>query len=260
MTASFTLMALALAIGLFLAQLFAIEAGRRAGRKRAAAAGSKEESDGLGGAEGAVYGLLGLLIALTFSGAAERFEQRRDLIIDEANAIGTSWLRVDLLPAATQAPVRAAFVKYVDSRILAYGLVPDVAAARAELARSFTLQTVLWKETIEALRAPDAPNPFTVLPPMNEMFDHASTRAARINAHPPTAIYVLLVALALLSAFLVGFGMAANERGRLHAVAYSAVLATVIYFIVDIEFPRLGLIRIDASDQLLVDLRRGMTP
>jgi hypothetical protein len=257
MATHFTLAAASLGIALFLGQLLMIEAGRRWGQRQAAL-DPGAEGERLSGAEGAVYGLLGLLIAFTFSGAADRFEKRRDLIIDEANAIGTAYLRLDLLPQEAQPGVRAAFRKYVDSRILAYSLVPDLTAARAELARSFELQSELWKETMAAMRGPGAPSPQGVLPPINEMFDLASTRAARLEAHPPTAIFVMLVALALVSAFLVGFGMAGSKSSGLHALAYSAVLATVIYLILDFEYPRLGFIRIDAADHLLVDVRKGM--
>lgn len=257
MAAHFTLVAGSIATGLFVGMLAMIEIGRRSARRRAALQpeGGRE---GLGGAEGAVYGLFGLLLAFSFSGAASRFEHRRTMLIEEANAIGTAYLRLDLLPPEAQPPVRDAFRKYFDSRLEAYRKLPDMEAAQAELARSVVLQHELWSQVIAAIRAHGV-SPQGILPPLNEMFDIAAERTARAEAHPPFAIFGMLLVLALVSALMVGFGMAFNKgRNLLHEVAYAAVLSSVIYVIVDLEFPRLGMIRIDSADQVLYDVRQQM--
>src|SRR6185436_12330422 len=90
---------------LFLGMLLASQAGRRL-RMATRARNPGAETKGSGAAEAAVFGLVGLLIAFTFSGAASRFEARRHLITAEANAIGTAWLRLDLLPADAQPEIR----------------------------------------------------------------------------------------------------------------------------------------------------------
>ena len=112
-----------------------LELGRRLGRRRQ---GRDEEGAraGLGAVEGAVFTLLGLLIAFTFSGAASRFDMRRQLIGQEANAIGTAWLRLDLLPAQAQPELRDLFRRYLDLRLAAYRKMPDVEAALAELSQA----------------------------------------------------------------------------------------------------------------------------
>ncbi len=113
---NFTFKTLLLAGGLFIALLAFLEVGRRIGR--AARQEGKEAGNRLAGAvDAAVYGLLGLLIAFTFSGAAARFEARRHLIIEEANDIGTAYLRLDMLPAEAQAALKEKFRQYVDSRL-----------------------------------------------------------------------------------------------------------------------------------------------
>jgi hypothetical protein len=258
MTTNFPLVVGSIALALFFGMLALQEMGRRWGLKRAAE-DPETGHEGLGGVEGAVYGLLGLLIAFSFSGAASRFETRRDLIIDEANAIGTAYLRLDVLPAEAQPAMRDKFRRYVDSRLEAYRKLPDVAAAHAELARSVVLQGELWQEAVAATRAPGSPSPLAVLPPLNEMFDIASTRTAATQAHTPFAIFAMLVVLALVSAFMVGFGMAGSkDRSGIHMLAYAAVLASVIYVIFDLEHPRLGLIRVDAADQVLIEVRESM--
>ena len=109
------LLPLLVAVALFLGLVLVLNAGRRLGaRRRKKSPGPLE---GLGAVEGAVFGLLGLLIAFTFSEAAARFNVRRDQIVQEINMIGTAWLRLDLLPAAAQPAIRDHFRRYVDARL-----------------------------------------------------------------------------------------------------------------------------------------------
>ena len=107
---------------------------------------------GIGTVEGALLALLGLLIAFSFSGAAARFDARRQQIIDEANDIGSAYMLVDLLPSEAQPPLRDKFRLYVDSRLEAYRKMPDLVAARAEFERSKTLQHEIWTRAIAATR------------------------------------------------------------------------------------------------------------
>src|SRR5512137_431463 len=127
------------AAGLLVGMVLLLELGRHLGRRRQ----SKDEERaraGLGAVEGAVFALLGLLLAFTFSGAASRFDARRQLIVEEANAVGTAWLRLDLLPANAQPELRDLFRRYLDSRLAVYQKLPDFQAARAELSNASALQ------------------------------------------------------------------------------------------------------------------------
>src|SRR5262245_2274359 len=113
------------ALGLLAGILLFLALGRALGRRAIA----RHDPNGLlggGSLEAAVFGLLGLLIAFTFSGALTRFDQRRAQVVDEANAIGTAYLRIDLLPAASQPPLRAMFREYVDARLATYRKLPDL--------------------------------------------------------------------------------------------------------------------------------------
>ncbi len=250
-------LAVALSLLLFAALLALQEQGRRWGLSRAA--GGEAGREGLSGVEGAVYGLLGLLIAFSFSGAASRFEARRDLIVQEANAIGTAYLRLDLLPDEPRGALREKFRRYLDTRLGAYRKLPDVDAAMAELGRASAQQGEIWAEAIGAAKAAGSPASVLLPPALNEMFDITTTRTAATHAHPPAFLFVMLVILALVSALLVGHGMSATKtRSRLHMVAYAGALALTIYVVVDLEFPRLGLIRVDAFDRVLVEVREGM--
>ena len=113
-----------LPIALLAAILLLMEAGRRFGIRQRS--GDQATSPGGSGTvEAAVFGLMGLLIAFTFYGAESRFETRRSLIVEEANAIGTAYLHLDLLPEDAQPGLRENFRKYVCSRLTIYQRVPD---------------------------------------------------------------------------------------------------------------------------------------
>jgi hypothetical protein len=244
--------------GLFVGMIALLEAGRRLGRARQ----QRDEEGaraGLGAVEGAIFALMGLLVAFTFSGAASRFDMRRQLIIDEANAIGTAWLRLDVLPAAAQPELRDLFRRYLDTRLAVHQSGPDVASARAELARAAALQGEIWKRAVSACQ--EVPNPVVaqVIPALNEMLDIASTRTFTAQIHPPVVIYCLLGVLALVCSLLAGYAMAHGRvRSWIHILAFALIMATTVYVILDLEFPRLGFIRIDTADAVLLDLRQSM--
>lgn len=245
---------------LFLGMLMFSEIGRRVGAARLA-----RNPDGLPkgvtATEAAVFSLLGLLIAFTFSGAASKFENRRTLISAEANAIGTAYLRIDLLPADTQSELRGLFRRYVDVRSTVYRNAQNDAITNERLANGLALQKEIWNKTLTACRRPEAPPQATMLllPALNAMIDITTTRATATQSHPPTIVFLLLGGLGLIGALLVGYGTSPNkERSWLHMIAFAAVLSLTVYVIVDLEYPRLGLIRIDAADQILVDLRKSM--
>ena len=244
--------------GLFVGMLALLELGRRIGRRRQAKDEERARA-GLGAVEGAVFALMGLLIAFTFSGAASRFDARRQLIVEEANSIGTAWLRLDLLPPAAQPELRDLFRRYVDLRLAVYEKLPDLAAALADLDKANTLQGVIWSRAVATFQQSPAPVVAQLIPALNQMFDIAATRTAAARMHPPPIIFVLLGVLALMSSLLAGYAMAGGKtRSWIHMVGFGLIMATTVYVILDLEFPRLGIIRIDAFDQVLVELRQTM--
>ncbi len=253
------LMASVLAVGLFFGILAMLELGRRLGTRRLASDPAGAQA-GTGAVEGAVFALVGLLIAFTFSGAASRFDERRDLIVAETNAIGTAWLRLDLLPA-DQPAIRDSFLQYLDARLAVYRKLPDLEAAQAELAKATALQATIWAQAIaEGQREGASPDAIKLLlPALNDMFDITTTRTMATQAHPPVFIYGMLIVLALASALLAGFGMAGSKsRSWLHILGFAGVMAVAVYVIIDLEFPRLGLIQVDTFDQALLELRASM--
>jgi hypothetical protein len=249
-----------IAAGMFLGILAFHEAGRWIGHIAIARYGRSGQPS-VGSLETAIFALMGLLIAFTFSGALQRFDQRRAQAVEEVNAIGTAWLRVDLLPAEAQPKLRQAFRDYVDARIATYRKLPDIVAARRELARSQALQYEIWQQSVAALRAQDgrAGTDMLVLPALNQMFDITTTRVVATQIHPPNVIYAMLICLALAAAMLAGYQSAGEKvHDWVHQIGFAAIIALTIYVILDLEYPRLGWIRIDAIDQLLANVRAGM--
>lgn len=255
----FVLAVVSLVLLLFVVMLAAGELGRRIGIARLA------RQDGLakggGSADAATFALLGLLIAFTFSGAASRFQDRRDLIADEANAIGTAYLRLDLLPSDVQPPLRDLFRRYVDVRAKVYGQALDSVATEAKLGESSELQAAIWKMAASAVLREGTPNSTStlVIGALNEMIDMTTTQVMATRSHPPVVVFVLLVAMSLVCALLVGYATSLNAaRSWLHILTFAAVISLTVYVIIDIEFPRVGLIRVDSADDLLLELRASM--
>jgi hypothetical protein len=256
----YTLIVSLIALALFLGMLLLLETGRRLGVRRLANDPEGARA-GTGAVDGAVFALLGLLVAFTFSGAASRFDERRNLIVEETNDIGTAYLRLDLLPASAQPALRDLFRRYVDSRLEVYRKLPDLEAAMAELARSIGLQGEIWSRAVVACRMEGAPPSaaMLLLPALNQMIDITTTRTMAAQMHPPVVIFALLFGLALAAALLAGYGMAGGRsRSWVHMVGFAAVMAAAVNVIIDIEYPRLGLIQVAAFDQSLVDLRDSM--
>ncbi len=257
-------MAFALIVGLGALILFAtvlalLELGGRMGAR--ALARNPNATTGSSAMEGAVFALLGLLLAFTFFGAASRFDDRRKLIVDETNAIGTAYLRIDLLPSSAQPELRDAFRRYVDQRLAVYRALPDIEASNIAFARANEMQQQIWAKAVAGSTAPGAhpDSAKLLLPALNQMIDITTTRAWARQMHPPPVVFGLLFVLMLLSALLAGYAMAAAKtRNWLYRVAFAFTLAGAAYVILDFEYPRFGLIRVDAFDHALVDLRQSM--
>lgn len=244
-----------LGAAVFLILCAALEVGRILARRNE----TRPKDLSVGVIDGAVFALLGLLIAFTFSGAAARFDHRRDLIVEEANAIGTAYLRIDLAPTEAQPALREGFRAYIASREAAYAVVGDKAAFRAALERSGRLQKRLWRLAIEAGASPGAlPDAHKLLlPALNEMIDITTTRAMATEMHPPAAIYEMLFAVIVIASVLAGYGMGGSEtRSWIHMVAFAATMAIAISIIMDMEYPRKGMIRIDDFERATFDLSK----
>jgi hypothetical protein len=252
-------LALLSAIGLLFAMIAMIEVGRRLGMRYRAR--DENVGVGVGSVESGVLALLGLVVAFTFSGAGSRFDMRRRLVVDEANAIGTAYLRVDALPRDAQPSLRDAFRNYLDERLATYDSLPDLKAAYAHRARSIELQRAIWGQTVAGCQRSDAhPSTcFLLVPSVNAMIDLATSRTMAAQIHPPLVLFALEFWLAICASVIAGFAMAASKRRRwLHTLGFTVMLATAIYITLDLEYPRFGYLQLRDFDQALREVRAGM--
>ena len=202
----------------------------------------------------AVLGLLALLLGFTFSLALNRYEARRDLVLQEANAIGTTWLRTRLLEEPNRAAMSGLLSAYVDAR-LAWS---ETGTSNADLVQTEGIQQKLWAVTGTAMRTDSSPQLSRgVMDAMNQSFDLASARTAARSAHIPGRVLGMLLLFAALSVVMLGYILAANGKPLRIATTLLLVLLTLaLIVILDLDRPRSGAIQV--SQQPLEDLRASI--
>ena len=131
-------------------------------------------------------------------------------------------------------------------------------AAEMEMANSKKIQEEVWSEAVAATRLPDShpSSGLLLLPALNNMIDISTTRTMALQLHPPRIIYALLFGLGLICSLLAGFRMSSGQhRSWLHILGFTVL---IVYVMLDVEYPRAGLIHLESADQLLVNLREHM--
>lgn len=245
--------ALGLLVGLALALEAGFRVGRRAGRRR-----EKDKAGGqLGAIQGAVLGLLGLLLGFSFAGAAGRFVERQDLILQEANMIGTAYLRADLLDEPHAGLLRRALAEYTRhrveaSRTLGAGMRPELGAEVAEF------HTRMWNAARDGVLAKPAVT-VAVLGPVNDVIDMHSTRVFAGKKRLPALVLGLLMSCSLLAVGAIGYGCGiSGDRAAPMTASLVLVVGATLWTTIDLDRPRAGLLRL--SDEPLKQLSFGGTP
>jgi hypothetical protein len=224
---------------------------------------------GLTTVEGAVFALIGLLLAFTISGALLRFDERRQLVVQEANAASTAYDRLGLFEGDVGRNLQIKLKDYVEARIDLYRMPHDFSLwRRSELfspeqqGKTVDLKNKVWDATVAACpQASFRPGCAQALPALTSLFEVARLRLGASEKHPPQIVYVMLFGLGLGGSLLAGFGMAAAAaRSWIHMLIFAATLTVTLYAVTDMEYPRLGLIRIEDFDHFLVDAHRQMQP
>jgi hypothetical protein len=203
----------------------------------------------------AMLAMVGLLLGFSFSMAAGRFESRREVMIDEGNAIGTCYLRAGLLADAERDDVRQALRGYIDARIAIYGAGNDVARVKNEESAAAAAQEHVWRVTAAAARRePRAMTSALMIQSLNEMIDLDSKRAAIFRNRVPTIIPALLVVTAFLGMAGIGYDSAIAGRRRPWLMAILGMsLAAIIFVIIDLDRPWGGTIRV--GQEAMIELR-----
>jgi hypothetical protein len=222
------------------------ELGFEYGRRRAERTGDDLP---LGVTLAAAYGVVALLLGFSFQLAINRYDARRETIVNEANAIGTTILRTRLFDEATGAALRVKLRDYVDARIEFSAGGADAAARKASGERSARLQDELWALTMTAVRR----DPRSTLSPLfvqtlNDMIDMSAKQEAILNAVIPAPILVVLLIVVLAAAMLLGIDFGRKgTRAPVVTALFATMIVLVIFIIVDLDLPQHGLIRIDLS-------------
>lgn len=232
-----------------------VEVGFRVGRWRSQRTEHEQETP-VGAIVGAILGLLAFLLAFTFSLAAARYDIRRELVLSEANAIGTTYLRAEMIPEPQRAAARRLLQQYVDQRLAAVD--PDQRAAA--LARSEELHMELWAQAVAA--AEKNPNPITGLfiQSLNEVIDlHAKRLMLGVRNRIPFTIWLALYGAAILGMMGVGYQSGLSGANRTLATLILAIaFSLVLWLIADLDRPQEGLLKV--SQQTMIDLRKSMAP
>jgi hypothetical protein len=188
--------------------------------------------------------LVAFLIGFAFSGAASRFIDRADIIVKEANALGTAYLRADTIAEPQRGELKAALKEYTADRVT---LLSREGRGQTEsmLAKVSGLHERMWRSAIKGAQD-NAPLMAVVLPPINEVIDLHSMHLAMARRHLPVPIMAALLGTAAIGVSMIGFG---NGRvGRRFSVldsVYGAVLAVALWMTIDLDYPGIGLIRVN---------------
>ncbi|HWM67182.1 MAG TPA: hypothetical protein VNO35_11415 [Steroidobacteraceae bacterium] len=233
-----------------LVALLAVELGFRLARNRLLRSLHEDQAP-VGAIVGATLGLLAFLLAFTFGLAASRFDARKSFILDEANAIGTTYLRAALLPEPQCAQIRALLREYVDVRLQI--VQPD--KAQQALRRSIELQDELWSRAVAATDEVAAPTAALFITSVNELIDlHAKRVNLGIRNRVPISIWAALYFVSIVTMAAVGYhgGLTATRRSPA-ILALVLTFSAVILLIADLDRPYEGLLTV--NQQAILDLR-----
>jgi len=236
----------------------ASEAGFRLARKAESRSAENAKSQ-LGAVEGGILALLGLLLGFTMSMAVTRFEVRKQLVLDEANAIQTSYLRTRLIPAPDSTEIANLLREYVVVRLHYADVVDDLDQLQTTREEAEHLQNEFWTRAVAyGQKDPDPVKAGLLLQSLNQAIDLESARWMAFQNHvPPAVIYVNFV-VALLATTLVGYAFGRQGQRQLFSTTMLVLAITVVLaVIIDLDQPRQGFIK--GSQQPLVDLQHLLT-
>jgi hypothetical protein len=199
--------------------------------------------------------LVAFLIGFAFSGAASRFVERLDIIVKEANALGTAYLRADTVAEPQRRELKAALREYTADRVKLLS-VEERDQIAPLLAKVNGLHQRMWKSAIEATHD-NAPLMAVVLPPINEVIDMHATHLAMARRHLPLPIMAVLLGTAAIGVGLMGFGNGrVGRRFSLLDSVYGVVLAAALWMTIDLDYPGFGIIRV--SNRSVVETLASM--
>lgn len=240
---------------LLVSLLLLIEAGYRIGL-RANESVDEAAASQITSIQGSILGILALLLAFTFSLALQRYDTRSEAVVNEANAIGTAYLRVDLLPESVRIDVGQLMRIYLDQRIQASAVTLANDAERAALvAEASNTANAIWKLAVQA--AAENANPVTTglfIQAFNSAIDALGTRNAELERHVPEPVLLLLYVTLMLTGAIIGYASGVRgHRATFATYVMVGLIVVLVFAVIDLDRPRRGLIQIDQSS--LIELQ-----
>ena len=233
--------------------LVAVELGYRFAAYRQRHSAEEKESP-VSGMVGATLGLLAFMLAFTFGLAGSRFEDRRQVVLSEANAIGTTYLRAAMLPEPMRTETQALLREYVDVRLEAV----QSGKVNHALSKSEELHNSLWAQAVAATEKDRTPITGLFVVSLNEVIDlHAKRVMAGLRSRVPGVIWIVLFVLAILAMVMMGYHSGlVHSRRSIAVIALVIGFSSVLYLIADLDRPGQGTLRV--SQQSMIDLRQSM--
>jgi hypothetical protein len=212
-----------------------------------------------GSIQGAVLGLLGLLLGFTFAMAVGRHESRRELVIQEANSIGTTWLRADFLQPPQREEMKDLLQRYARHRLEIAAAAKDPVAFAEKRGKVAGFHAGMWEKARRAATASPSPITATFIVSLNETIDLDASRMDAARNHVPGAVWLLLLVVSGCGSWASGYGSGAGgSRSAFSQYVFPLLIGVVITLIADIDRPQRGLIGV--SQLPLEELLESMQP
>ena len=220
---------------------------------------NKQESgkETFGVLQAALIGFMGLILAFGLALGLDRYQERRQAVVDDANTIGTAYLRAQTLPEPMRSQSLDLLVLYTDAELRLSDVVPGSAAARRAIAEASALQRPLWRLAAQAVQEqPSATAPRLYEESLNNMIDEQTVRVAGLANRIPTEVLLLEIIGAAVTLALLGLHVGVLGRGIVPLILAAVFVALLVYTIIDLDRPTRGLIQV--PDTPLVALRASM--
>ncbi|HEY2713809.1 MAG TPA: hypothetical protein VGI60_14940 [Chthoniobacterales bacterium] len=212
----------------------------------------------LGGVQGAVLGLLGLLLGFTFAMAVARYDARREMVLKEANAIGTTWLRAGLLPGDHPKQVKELLRRYLNVRLEYREYFNDPSKLAKGLRASADIENAIWTHAEAAAKESPTPVVVSFISALNDMIDTDADRIAAGRNHIPHGVWVLVLFVAAFGCYTSAYNSGAQgARSNFTSLFLPLLLTIVIGLIFDIDHALQGTIGV--SQQPLLELRENIS-
>ncbi len=214
-------------------------------------------SESFGVLQATLVGFMGLILAFGLSLAIGRYDTRRQAVVDDANAIGTTYLRAQTLAEPVRSRSLALLVRYTDVELHLSHVVPGSTAASRTVAQGSALQRQLWSLAAQAVQQqPVATAPRLYEDSLNAMIDEQTVRVAGLSNRVPTEVLLLEIIGAAIALGLLGLHVGVLGRGMVAVLLAAAMVSLLLYVIFDLDRPTRGLIQV--PDTSLAQLRASM--